>query len=1029
MPSRKEIDSTVPSSGPIHIRAHARVPLVTGMHHAGTMTRERTTGGEGRVPKALLVAFAASGAAGLILEVIWSKALSTILGNSLFATATVVSAYLAGLAFGAHVLGPRMSRSPGLIGRYVRLELAVAVLGALSLPLLMMTQPVYIAVHRALAPTFVAFVAVRFALCFALLLLPTALMGATLPLLVARSEELRFGGALSRLYAANTLGAAVGTLLAAFVLIPAAGLFRGTLAAASANVSAAAIAWLGCGAAGRRAGDVVQSPRDSRGHWEAAGGSRPTRSVDGTLLLLVAASGCSALLLEIAWTRILTLIVGSSVYSFAIVLAFYLLGIAIGSAMIARWLPRLKQPLLAFATLQLILGLLVLTQLFVFPALPDILLGVMLNSRTTLARYLAVLGFLAALILVPPCLILGAAFPVAARLLHTSDAGRTTGLAYAVNTGGTIVGSLGAGFLLIPLLGSRATVLAGALLSIAIALVALVRAIPKDRRLAGLAGGAALAAAALALASPKWDPRVLTAGVYRPGSAQCVGGVTEMTEKSRSPVARAVSRDSLLSFREGLNATVSLHRPAGTEDLVLKIGGKSDASTGDAETQVLSGHFPFMFVADSGRTAVIGHGSGMTLESILAEGARSVEVIEIEEAVLAASRWFHRPDADPLDDPRVRVILEDGRTHLAVSRALYDVIVSEPSNPWVAGNNNLFTLEFYRLVRSRLAAGGVFVQWVQLYELSPQTLASLLTTFRSVFPEAYVFLTLASDLVLVATPPGASARMDRAGAPGSPAERNPLRLDPRRAAASHYACMLSELPEQLLRGPRNTDDRPIVEYRAPIDCFRVGRRAIFEQTDVAIADQIPRSPRVPFLPSGDSPGMAEPDDRSEEEAIGIEMARLMGGGRAAEAEQRLREQITERPDNAGLLFHLGLLLMQTNRAAEADSVFVCVVEHGGGTIAARALNNRGILAMRRRDPEAGLAFFRAAEVLEPTNPEIYHYEARALAGMHRREESLSALRRGLEACPGDPSLLVRRAQMMVRPVGSPAVSQQPVGRL
>lgn len=999
---------------------------------------------EGRVPGWLLAAFFTSGAAGLVYEIVWSKVLSTTLGNSLFAISTVVSAFFGGLALGAFLLGPPLARRPDRIRRYALLEIGVAILGAVSVPTLRALEPLFVGLHQALLPSFAAFLVLRFLLLFLLLLVPTALMGATLPLLVAHAEGRRFGGALSRLYAANTFGAVAGTLLAAFALIPALGLTRSALVAAAANVIAGVIAW-------RRRDEPTSLERSAQS--EPSDARRDEEPLPSWALLasLIAASGFAALLFEVTWTRILTLVIGSSVISFAIVLAFYLLGIAWGSAAMARTLARLPRPLLRFAELEIALALIALTHLFLFPALPDIFLRVILEPRVTLPLYLAAQGLIAALLLFPPCFFLGAIFPLAARLLHRTDPSRATGDAYAVNTAGTILGSLAAGFVLIPWIGSRATLLFGALLSLAIGLYALAASRAPTTRRAAVAGGALAAALIMVFLSPRWDPRVLAAGIFRPAAARFLARAADAASPAHARLAHAVAADSILFFKEGMNATVSLHRRASTGEVVLKLGGKADASTIDIETQVLSGHIPMMFVPKGARVVVIGHGSGMTLASVLKHEPRTVEAIELEGAVLEASRYFHEEGKDPLDDPRVTVVLEDGRTRLAITRERYDAIISEPSNPWLAGNNNLFTRDFYRLVRSRLAAGGVFGQWIQLYELSPETFASLLAAFREIFPDAYAFVTFQADLILVAADPAVRWDPERLRLPEIAADIRRLGLEPPEAILSYFACPISELPQRLAVGRPNTDDDPRVEYRAPIDLFEVGRREMMGEAGSSLAEQLPRSRGVPFAWGADerlfarwrAAGLArqgrfqaaraaagwlrdmgdpagadslhrviaqgEEDARSKE--VGVEIALLGAEGRLDAAERLLLDDLAHAPEDPVLIFHLGLVLMQTGRNIEADSLFEKVIGAGRGLLLAQANNNRGILAMRRRDLASGIAFFRASQALRPELPDAYLYEARVLAEAGRAEEALAAIDRGLAANPRDSRLLERRAAL------------------
>jgi spermidine synthase len=994
------------------------------------------------VPLWLVVAFFLSGAAGLVYEVVWAKVLSTTLGSSLFAISTVVSAFFGGLALGAFALGPRLARGARRVERYALVEVGVALLGALSVPALRATEPLFVGLHRLLGPHLAVFIAIRFCVLFAIIVVPTALMGATLPLLVAHAEGRRFGGALSRLYSANTLGAVAGTLAAAFVLIPSLGLVRSAVAAAIANAAAAAIAWARRDAGAATARDRAAGPE----------GAAPRRPAHATVVALVALSGFGALVLEVTWTRILTLIISSSVLSFAIVLAFYLFGIAAGSAAVARALPRLQNPLLRFADLQVVLGLLVLTHLLLLPLLPDLLFRLVVSPATTLPVALGAQALVAAVLLVPPCFVLGALFPLAARLLHASDPARTTGTTYAVNTVGTIAGAVAAGYFFIPRIGSRGTLVFGALLSLGIGLVALLRARAQTVRVATVAVTATAAAASLLLAAPRWDPRLLTASVYRPLVAHALAAPD--ADAGAPSLARSVAVDSIAFYREGINTTVSVHAVRETGALVLKIGGKSDASSIEVGTQTLLGLLPMLFAPDSARVAIIGHGTGMTAATVLRAAARSVDMIEIEEAVLEASRLFREPGDVPLDDPRARIVVDDGRMHLAAAREPFDVVVSQPSNPWVAGNNNLFTRDFYRLVRSRLSPGGVFCQWIQMYEVSPETASALLGAFRAEFPGAFVFQTARADLVLVAPGGGARLRIERTRDPEIAAAIATLGVSPPEAIVSYYACPLDELVATLPHAALNTDDNAFVEYRAAIDLFRVGRTEAVAAPGEWLADRVPRSAGVPFLPDvgadatarwraagliaqqrfGDARRVAEGlaalgdraasdslarfVDRGEEAArarqVGVEVARLAGSGHADEAERWLRESLAGSPQDDALIFHLGLVCMQSGRRAEADSLFAVVIASGSGAMLAQANNNRGILAMRQGDAEGGIAFFRAAQRSNPALPDSYAYESRALAGVGRTDEARAAVERGLAACPGDASLLARRAQLASR---------------
>jgi len=744
-------------------------------------------------------------------------------------------------------------------------------------------------------------------------------------------------------------------------------------------------------------------------------------------------------------------VIGSSVISFSMVLAFYLLGIAGGSALIASRLSRIDRPLVVFAYLELALALVVLSHLYLFPQLPGAVLRIMLEPQMNLPLYLLSQALLLAALIVPPCLFLGALFPLSARLLFTNDAGRATGLTYAVNTFGTILGSLATGFVLIPAIGSRSTIIVGSLLSLVVGLAALARSsLVAARRVLVAAASLALALLLIA-ASPAWDLRVLTAGIFRPAAAGVIAGLSDPRRSPQDRLVEAFAVDSVVFYREGVNATVSLNRTIATGDLFLKIGGKTDASSGDIETQLLSGHLPMLFARDGAKVLVIGQGSGMTLAGVLKYPIESAEIVEIEDAVLEASRAFHPPGQDPLDDPKTKITLEDGRTRLAVERGTFDVVISEPSNPWLAGNNNLFTTDFYKLVRSRLAPNGVFGQWIQLYEISPETLSSLLTSFHSVFTNTHAFLTFNADLILIAVPAEVPFRSDMLRTPEVMTELARVGLRPPELVLSYYSCELGELPAALVSGVANTDNNARVEYRAPIDLFKVGRQDLAGGTTASLTEMIPRSREIPFAKDFDprdiaiwrAEGLArrnrfgwareavgwlsdlgragtadslayaitllEVEARSK--AITTDVVQMARAGRVVEAERVLRDALAKSPSDPVLLFNLGLFLMQANRDLEADSLFAIVADVGIGSPIVRSRNNRGIIAMRRGDPASAVAFFREARALRPDLPESYFYEAKVLNGIGQRADALLIVDQGLAACPNDPTLVAARTEI------------------
>ncbi len=765
-------------------------------------------------PAWAIACFLVSGAAGLLYEVVWSKVLSQVMGNSLHAISTVVACFLAGLALGAWIAA-RVPPAPGRAAiRYARLELGIAVLGALSVPLLRALDPALGTLAGSLGGG-PAFLAARFALLALVLLPPTILMGATLPVLVGGLEPGRAGATLARLYAINTVGAVAGTALGGFVLMPALGLSATTWLAAVLNAVAALSAWrqgASVAAAGATAAPAAPVRADERAEESA-----PVAFVATAIGL----SGFAALLFQMAWVRLFANLLGSSTYSFSGVLAVYLAGLAVGAALIARPLAR-GGSLALFGVLQAALALAAAFSAWVFPRLPDAYLGMVQSGTLSWARLqTSQLALVAAVVLVP-CALLGAVFPLAIRLLGGQGA-RATGTGYALNTIGTITGAIVGGYLLVPRLGVLGThdlaLAISAVLAVGAALLSL-RGAHRGMALSGLV--VAALAAVTAWAAPRWDPQVMSAGLYRPVRREYLRQAA--LGRPGSLVEAAAWRERLLYVREGEHSTVVVARDSLTGELSLRLNGKVDASTGDMLTQVLLGLVPAALSERGARTLVIGHGSGVTLSAALAAGAGRTDLVELEPAVLEASRFFHAAGTDPLDDARTTVHVEDGRTALARARGRFDLIVSEPSNPWLAGVNNLFTADFYRLARSRLAPGGVFCQWLQLYEVSPGTLGSILAAFLETFPRGHAFMgTDGSDLLLCAMDQPHALDLARLDDDAARREIQRAKLPSLDALAGYYVGPFSELRPLAQGQVHNTDDRPIVEFRAPRDMVELGR--------------------------------------------------------------------------------------------------------------------------------------------------------------------------------------------------------------
>jgi spermidine synthase len=1000
--------------------------------------------------------FLASGAAGLLYELVWSKQLAYLLGSSLRSAAIVVAALLAGLALGARLLGSPLARgrSPGRA--YALLEAAVAVTGFAVLPVLRALDGTVGSLYRSLGGESLAFAFARGGLLFAVLLVPAALMGATLPVLVARCERGAVGPGLAWLYAINTLGAVLGSLAGGFVLMPGLGLGRTTLVAAALNLSAAAWAALvpeppmipgqdpGTGAppSPGRAPTPVAWPRLA----ELA-----TREQRRSLAALFAMSGFVALALQIAWVRLYGLVLGSSVYSFAAVLGVYLIGIAIGSALLTRFSPRHGVGLETFAFLELGLAVSVAVGSHFYVGLPGAMLALGQGTGASWVALLVAQLALVAPVVLPPCVALGALFPLATRLLQAGaePGGSATGRAYALNTLGTIAGSLLTGFVLLPDWGVQGVVLASGTIAALLGIATLfLRGRPRVVTRPLLAACAlALIVLVASLSAPPWDPVLMSLGTYRPFHAANVfqswlggGGIGD-------PARRVAAAQKALFYREGINASVLVATDLEGTRRWLRVGGKIDASTSDMLTQTLLGLVPAAIARPGARTLIVGHGSGFTAAAALAAGTGPMDIVELEPAVIEGSRLFHAPGEDPLDDRRVRLYLEDARARLAHGEGRYGLIVSEPSNPWIAGVNNLFTEDFYHLVRARLEPDGVFCQWLQLYELSPVTFHSMLGAFLRVFPQAQVFcLWNSSDVLLVAAPPGATLSWDRLQGPGAERELRRARLSAPDDIAAFYVGPAAMWMHDVAHAERNTDDRPFVEYRAPRDMVEVGRGLASHHPEVM--REFPRAvvpppggpladwPREMVLHTRAASMLAGAGD-VEAQAIYDQLRAAGAGDVAMELAAERRGALEHEHFAARLAEARGMA--ERGDAAGARTILEEVTSHGGGgpedwvllarvrrdlgdpkgsgIAAARVLDNpssdgtrlealllSGMASQAARRDSIAFARFREAQDLAPHDGRAYDYEARMRFAARDFVGARAVVERGLRNVPGDAAL-------------------------
>jgi spermidine synthase len=679
----------------------------------------------------VLVLFTFSGSSALIYELLWARRLHLVLGSSTEAVTAVLAAYMAGLALGSALLGRLAERSRRPLALYGKLEIAIG-LSAVALPWAMnLLDGVYASHYERLSASPALLHGTRFLSSFVLLLIPTALMGGTLPALAR--ELVQKGGdstndstqMLGRLYALNTLGAAAGAFLVGFTLIYAWGIRATTWVAAGINIAAglAALALARVGPVTPAAADVPV-PSEASDPLAASEPASPRLVFAVRLALLV--GGVAALAYEVAWTRALVLVVGSTTQGFATILITFLLGIGLGSLLLPRLSRDLSRERLGLLLFGVHIGVgassLLLSQLY--DRLPTLVLAGMRASPQAWAA--APLVFVTAgIVLLLPTLGMGIAFPLGAGLLSSRAVGREVGGAYALTTVGNILGALGAGIVLVPLVGTQWTLEIAGILSLAAGLVGLGVARLVPRRPLVLA---ALLVLVVVAVLPRWNRYLMGAGVwYYPDYYQKGAGLLPQALRWR-----------LTYFQEGRDMLVTANHDE--TNVTLAVNGKVDASTGDAGTQILLAYLPGLLHPAPKKVLVVGFGSGATTGAILrVPGVETVTSVEIEPAVIGAAPEFASLNHNVLADPRHHLVLDDARAFYAGTSQRFDVLISEPSNPLATGVSNLFTDEAFRLAHGALAPGGLMCQWVQGYRISPDTIAMIVRSFAGVFPEVTIW--------------------------------------------------------------------------------------------------------------------------------------------------------------------------------------------------------------------------------------------------------------------------------------------------
>lgn len=766
----------------------------------------------------LLVIFVLSGFAGLIYQSIWSHYLGLFLGHAAYAQALVLAIFMGGMAAGASWISHAGLRWRNLIRTYALIEAGIGVLGLLFHWLFGgVVAFSYDWLIPALGQPWAINMA-RWVVAAALILPQTILLGMTFPLMsggLIRRFPGSDGNLLGGLYFTNSIGAAIGALVAVFVLLPWIGLPGAMAVAGVLNLVVAALALY----LAREPEPVAPSPP----HLDSLPEQRIRHSpLLRAVLIGTALSGAASFAYEIIWIRMLSMAVGSTMHAFELMLASFIAGIAFGGLWVRKRADATSDPLLLVGWMQIFMGVAALASLAVY-ANAFAWVGWLMQSlaKTDGGYTLFNLGTasIAIAIMLPAAFFAGTTLPLfTVTLLRAGHGERSIGRVYAWNTVGAIVGVFAAIHVLIPSLGLKLSLCIAALVDLGIGLVLLHSQSKNQRQMMGLTAAGGLAALALIVAVRiPYDPLTLASGAYRTGKSQ-------------------VSQDTkMLFYRDGKTASVSSFQgPDGVATIATN--GKPDASismvdrgkpSADEPTMVLAAALPLAMTDSPERVAVIGFGSGLTTHSLLADTrVGQVDTIEIEKAMVDGARIFGQRVERAYTDPRSRIVIDDAKAHFAGHGQKFDIIISEPSNPWINGVGALFSKEFYQFVPRHLTEDGLFVQWVQLYEIDEQLVGSILQALTPAFSDYAAWISNSTDLIIVARAQGKLPALDFARL----AKAQPLLRDLHTQGmpgVEHLAYrqvanapMLRALAAAYSELPPNSDFLPTLGLHAPRTRFR-----------------------------------------------------------------------------------------------------------------------------------------------------------------------------------------------------------------
>ncbi|WP_257384910.1 fused MFS/spermidine synthase [Tahibacter caeni] len=761
-----------------------------------------------------LTVFALSGAAGLIYQAIWSQYLGLFLGHAAYAQSLVLAIFMGGMALGAWWVSRHGTGWRNLLRAYGHVELVIGIAALLfHHEFLGVTDLAYSHVFPALSAGWLT-TAFKWISAVVLILPQSILLGMTFPLMsngVMRASSAGGGSILGGLYFSNSMGAAIGALVATFVLLPWIGLPGAMRIGAALNIVVALLAYLLAAAA---PGAVPAA--------SSAGNTATVTSVSRVLLAAAFITGASSFVYEIGWVRMLSLALGSTVHAFELMLAAFIGGLAFGGWWIRKRIDGYADAMKVGGYVQLLMGLAALASLLLYDRSFDWVAWFMQALARTEPAYVAynvVSAAVAVAIMAPAAFFAGMTLPLFTLALLRSGTGEAAvGRIYAANTIGAIVGVFCAVHLLIPGLGLKLAMIIAALADLVLGAY-LLRAAPSAQEQRGpyLAALVVIAVStAVTLLGARFDPLAMSAGVYRTGNARLMNEDQKIVFYRDGKTASIGVRETRMGRR-----TIATN---GKPDAAINMKPGTEASV-DEFTMITAALLPLSLHPAPQDVANIGFGSGLTTHTVLTDPrVQRVDTIEIEPAMIEGAKMFRPAVEHAYTDPRSHLHIEDARSYFTAHKSKYDVIISEPSNPWVSGVASLFSREFYRFVPRHLKPRGLFVQWIQLYEINDELVSTVINALSETFVDYRVYMANFGDMMIVASADGPIGDIDMSRIDGEELNlvRSRVSLDKPSDLGFHAVGGRSGIAPliEAIGDRANSDFYPILSLEAPRTRFR-----------------------------------------------------------------------------------------------------------------------------------------------------------------------------------------------------------------